>query len=204
MSKLIKISKLAKDLGVTLVTIYNWKSKGKIDFVKSSTGRNFVTYEDYCQLIGIKEKRDEKVVIYTRISNSVNKINLDSQAERLKNYCIAKGYKIHKIIKEIGSGINDNRPQLKNLLENQNFTKIVVEHKDKLTRFGFNYLEVLLRFNNIEIEVVNDAEDDKNDLIQDFVSIITSYCARIYGLRRSKRKTEKLLEELNKDNDKVI
>ena len=115
MSKLIKISKLAKDLGVTLVTIYNWKNKGKITFVKSNTGRNFVTYEDYCQLIGIREKKEEKVVVYSRVSNSVNKTNLDSQAERLKKYCIAKGYKIHKIVKEIGSGINDNRPQLKNL-----------------------------------------------------------------------------------------
>jgi len=204
MSKLIKISKLAKDLGVTLVTIYNWKNKGKINFIKSDTGRNFVTYEDYCQLIGIIEKKEERVVIYSRVSNSVNKTNLDSQAERLKNYCIVKGYKIHKIIKEVGSGINDNRPQLKNLLENQDFTKIVVEHKDRLTRFGFNYLETLLKFNNIEIEVVNEAEDDKNDLIQDFISIITSYCSKIYGSRRTKRKTEKLLEELNKDNDKII
>lgn len=199
--KLIKISKLAKDLNVTLPTIYNWKNKGLIQFVKSKTNRNFVTYEDYCYLLGIREKKDESVVIYTRVSNSVNKSNLDSQAERIKNYCIARGYKIHKIIKEIGSGINDNRPKLKKLLKEQDFTKIVVEHKDRLTRFGFRYIEILLNYNNIQIEVINETEGDKEDLIQDFISIITSYCSRIYGLRRSKRKTEKLLEELKNDKN---
>lgn len=69
-------------------------------------------------------------------------------------------------------------------------------------KFGFNYIEKLLNKNNIEIEVVNNAENDKEDIIQDFVSIITSYCARIYGKRRSKRKTEKLIIELEKEIDK--
>ena len=198
---LIKISKLAKDLNVTLPTIYNWKNKGLLNFVKSDTNRNFVTYDEYCRLLGIREKKEESIVIYTRVSSSVNKSNLDSQAERLKNYCIVKGYKINKIIKEIGSGINDNRPNLKKLLETQDFTKIVVEHKDMLISFGFNYIETLLNYNNIKIEVVNQAESDKEDIIQDFISIITSYCSRIYGLRISKRRTEKLLKELK--NDKV-
>ena len=65
---------------------------------------------------------------------------------------------------------------------------------------GFNYLEVLLKVLGKEIEVVNITEDDKSDIIQDFTSIITSFCARIYGNRRSKRKTERLIEELGKDD----
>lgn len=73
-------------------------------------------------------------------------------------------------------------------------TKIVVEHKERLTRFGFNYIKELF---DGEIVVVNEAEDDKQDLIQDFTSVITSFCARIYEQRRSKRKTEKIIQELN-------
>ena len=113
---------------------------------------------------------------------------------------MAKGYKIHNIIKEVGSGINDNRPKLINLLTKGDFTKIVVEHKDRLTRIGFNYLKVLLENDNKTIEVVNECESEKEDLIQDFVSIITSYCTEIYGKRRSARKTEQLIKQLEVDN----
>jgi predicted site-specific integrase-resolvase len=121
------------------------------------------------------------------------------------SYCIAKGYKIDKVICEIGSGLNDNRPKLQEILKEPKFTRLVIEHKDRLTRFGFNYIESLLKNNDIEIEVVNNSESEKNDLIEDFVSVITSFCARIYGNRRSKRKTEKLIKELEiseKENDK--
>jgi predicted site-specific integrase-resolvase len=71
-----------------------------------------------------------------------------------------------------------------------------VEHKDRLTRFGFKYIESLMELQGRKIEVINNL-DDKDDLIQDFVSVITSFCARIYGQRRSKRSTEKLIKELN-------
>ena len=71
-----------------------------------------------------------------------------------------------------------------------------MEHKDRLTRFGYNYLEQLLKMQDRRIEVINLAEDGKEDLIQDFVSIVTSFCARLYGQRRSKRKTERLIAEL--------
>jgi predicted site-specific integrase-resolvase len=73
---------------------------------------------------------------------------------------------------------------------------IVVEHKDRLTHFGYNYLEQLLKMQDRRIEVINLAENGKEDLIQDFVSIVTSFCARLYGQRRSKRKTERLIAEL--------
>ncbi len=68
-----------------------------------------------------------------------------------------------------------------------------------MTRFGFNYLEILLKYTNKSIEVVNNVDTEDEDIIQDFVSIITLYCARIYGKRRSKRRTEKLIEELKND-----
>lgn len=75
----------------------------------------------------------------------------------------------------------------------------MVEHKDRLTRFGFNYIEKLLNKNDIKIEVVNQVEEGNEDIIQDFVSVITSFCARIYGKRRSKRKTEELIQEMTKE-----
>lgn len=111
---------------------------------------------------------------------------------------MANGWVVHKTVKEIGSGLNDNRKKLNGILEEGKATRLVVEHKDRLTRFGFNYIKTLCGHIGREIVVINEASNDKEDLIQDFVSVITSFCARIYGQRRSKRSTEKLIEELNK------
>jgi len=75
---------------------------------------------------------------------------------------------------------------------NHPIDKIVVEHKDRLTRLGFTYLEKYFKRHGVEIEVVNQTLDAKEDLMNDFVSIITSFVARLYGKPRSKRRTEKL------------
>jgi len=141
-------------------------------------------------------KASETVVIYARVSAAENKANLNSQAERLQAYCAAKGWAVSQVVKEIGSGVNDERPKLLKVLTNASARVIVVEHKDRLTRFGFHYLEALLLMQGRRIEVVKEAENGRDDLMQDFVSIITSFCARLYGQRRSKRKTERLIQEL--------
>jgi len=105
-------------------------------------------------------------------------------------------------VKEIGSGLNDKRPKLLKILNDIDVTHIVIEHKDRLTRFGFNFLQAWMASRQCEIVVVNNIETDKEDLMQDFVSLITSMVARLYGLRRSKRKTEQLIREL-KDDKKI-
>jgi len=196
----IKISKLATDLGVTKQTLWNWKYADKLNFVKIGN-LNCVTVEDYNKLLGIENTKKELVVIYCRVSSTANKTNLESQKNRLISYCAARGYKLHKIIEEFGSGLNDRRPKLEKLLTDDDYTKIVVEHKDRLCRHGFNYIETILKTKGKTIEVINQPTEDKEDLIQDFISVITSYCDRIYGNRRSKRKTEKLIAELNSESN---
>lgn len=145
-------------------------------------------------------KKEKRVAVYCRVSSYENKSNLDSQSERVINYCNAKGWKVNKVVKEIGSGLNDNRPELNQLLKDNSYDVIVIEHKDRLTRFGFNYINTLLENQNRKIEIINSADDDRADLIQDFVSVITSFCARIYRNRRSKRKTEQIIKELEKED----
>ena len=122
------------------------------------------------------------------------------KAERLTNFAIAKGYRIYKVIKEVGSGLNDNRKQLAKILVDDNYNILVVEHKDRLARFGTNYLKILLEKTGKKLEIVNEVDKSKDELMEDLVSIITSFCARLYGLRRSKRKTEKIIKELS-DNE---
>ena len=186
----MKLSQYAKKHSITYRTAWNHWKTGKVSGTQLPTGTIIVDCVDHNRNI------KNVACIYTRVSSSENKKNLDSQAERLCNYAIARGYKIQHIIKEIGSGINDNRSKLNKILVQYDYDTIIVEHKDRLTRFGFNYLEILLKECGKKIEVVNNADDGKDDLMQDFVSIITSFCARIYGLRRSKRRTESIIKEL--------
>lgn len=136
------------------------------------------------------------VALYARVSSSQNKSNLDNQQKRLEDYAAAKGYVIAKNVKEIGSGLNDQRPKLLGLLKDDSWNVLIVEHKDRLTRFGFAYLETLLAQQGKSIEVINTSED-KDDLMEDFVSVITNFAARIYGRRRTRRETEKIIKELS-------
>lgn len=189
----LKISEYAKINRVTSRTIWNWIKQGRIKTKYTDTGRVRVIVES---------DKEKQVAIYTRVSSTENKENLKTQTERLINYCNAKGYKVTKVVSEIGSGLNDQRPKLEKLLCDNNIDIIVVEHKDRLARFGINYIQKLLKLNNREIEIVNNIEAEKEDLIQDFISVITLFCARIYGQRRTKRKTKKLIQELMNNNEK--
>lgn len=132
----------------------------------------------------------------TRVSSAENKSNLDRQTERLAAYCTARGYQVAKVVKEVGSGVNDARPKLLALLTDQSIGLIVVEHKDRLTRFGFRYLDTLLTAQGRAIEVVNPAENGTEDLLADLTAIVYSFCARLYGQRRAQRKTAVIVREL--------
>jgi predicted site-specific integrase-resolvase len=190
----IKLSKWAKRHDMSYRWAWQLAKEGKLDNIMRLPSGS-ILIED-----GEKSERPDKTVIYCRVSSSQNKDNLESQAQRLTSFCIAKGWTISSISKEIGSGLNDDRKKLISLLSDQSVTRIVVEHKDRLTRFGFNYIKTLFKG---EIVVVNEVEDDKKDLIEDFVSVITSFCARIYGLRRCHRKTEKIIEELRNSEKEI-
>ena len=187
----MKLSHYAKKLGITYRTAYQHFIDGKIDGAyKLKTGTIIVPEEQI-------NNKTEHNIIYARVSSSENKKNLDSQADRLSEFCIANGWVIHEIIKECASGLNDNRPKLLKIFKERKATRIIVEHKDRLTRFGFGFIQVL--YPECQIVIINEVIEDKQDLMQDFVSLVTSFCARLYGLRRSKRKTEKIIEELVSD-----
>ena len=189
----MKLSVYARQVGVSYRTAFRWFKSGKIQGRQMDTGTILITEPvAETKVLG----HPAKVAIYTRVSAAENKDNLDGQVKRLQGYCAAKGYPVAQVIKEIGSGVNDTRPKLLQLLTDPTITLIVVEHQDRLTRFGFNYIEQLLKLQDRRIEVINLSENGKEDLVQDFVSIVTSFCARLYGQRRSKRQTERIIAEL--------
>lgn len=190
-----KLREYAQEHGVTYRTAYNHFKAGLISGAYQLPSSTIVIPDHIKQEL----KRTEYVILYSRVSSSENKSNLERQAERLVGYCNAQGWIVRENIKEIGSGVNDNRQKLSKIIKEKKATKIIVEHKDRLTRFGFNYLKELFGQFGCEIIIINEAENGKEDLVQDFVSIITSFCAKLYGQRRSRRKTEKLIEALKNE-----
>lgn len=187
----LKISQYAKLHHVGYRTIWNWIKDDKVKTEKTTTGRVLIVFDE--------KEIEHKVAIYCRVSSSENKANLEKQKERVLNYCAAKGYRVEKVIIEVGSGLNDSRKKLESLLKDITITKIVVEHSDRFSRFGMNYICELMKLQGREVEVINKQSNDRDDLMQDFVSIITSFTARLYGQRRTKRKTEQLIKELENE-----
>lgn len=193
----IKISKAAEIMNVHKITVLNYIKSGKLPGTQSKTGMWYVEESDVEKFLNGEDSTDEKgVAIYARVSSSQNKKNLETQEDRLKQFCLAKGWKVSRSIKEVGSGMNDKRPQFLSLIKNySDYDKIVVEHKDRLTRFGFDIITTFVP----NVYVINETNDEKENLVEDLVSIITSYCSKIYGQRKSKRKTESLIKELKED-----
>jgi len=187
----MKLSRFAQQAGGCYKTAWRWWKAGKIKGYQMETGTVVITEETSEQ-----PGQEKLVVVYARVSANENRPNLDSQAERLCAYCTAKGWKVVKVVKEVGSGVNDGRKKLLALFADPTVTVIVVEHKDRLTRFGFRYIETLLSVQGRRIEVVNVSENPIEDLMADLVSSIYSFCSRLYGQRRAKRKTEKIVKEL--------
>lgn len=193
----VKLSEYAKINALSYRAVWNRYKAGKIPNASMNELGHIVVEID-------QDKVDaHKVAIYARVSSSENKDNLAVQVERLTQYAIAKGYQIVSTYAEVGSGVNDKRPKLEKLLTENNYSKIIVEHKDRLTRFGFNYIETLLKNRGKEIEVVNLSTNDESNLMEDLISVIYSFSARMYGLHQGTRKTEKIIEVLNQKDDNV-
>ena len=193
----MKLSEYARCNNISYRTAHRHWKQGLIQGKQLASG-TIVVNEEISQIL---ETTDVLAVLYARVSNGENKINLETQLDRLRSFANAKGYTIVKEIKEIGSGLNDKRPQLERILQSGGWNVLLVEDKDRLARFGLNYLQILLEREGRKVEIINNVLDSRDDLMQDFVSIITSFTARLYGLRRSKRKTEAIIKELETEKD---
>lgn len=196
----MKLSEYARRIGVKRHTAYRWFKRGEIpNAVQLTSGTIYVPDEIF--ETDMKSKQG-LTIVYARVSSSEQrKTNLETQAERLTQFAIANGWVVDKVIEEVGSGLNDERKKLVNLLlSNEPIARIIVEHKDRLTRFGFNYLEILAKKQGFEIIVVNPTVTDQEDLMQDFASIITYFCTQLFSKRKAKRRTEEILQTLQKGN----
>lgn len=188
----MKLSQYAKELGVCYKTAWNLFKQNKIKGAYQLESGTVIVPNN----IFDNNTSENGVILYARTSSSKNKTLLENQVKRLEQYAIAKGYKIKQIVKEYGSGLNDERKLLSKILKDDNYDKIIVENKDRLTRFGFNWIQLLT---GNRIEVINESKEKDEDITKDLISIIHCFSARIYGLRRSqnlKNNIKKYIKEI--------
>ncbi len=177
-------------------TLYRWRKKGKIDFIK--LGRKTFLYRktDIEKLLQIPQTEDNnrKNVIYCRVSNTKQKNDLQSQKQLLIDYCNSNGFIPDLILSEVASGMNENRTEFNKLIDlviNNEVDKIFISYKDRLTRFGFDYFKNLFSKFGTEIIILNnqiDVENFEKELTEDLVSIIHHFSMKMYSNRRKKLK----------------
>lgn len=190
----MKLSVWAKKQGISYKTAWRLWSTGKLPLPAEQLATGTIIVKepqaDY-------EAQPSSVVLYARVSSSDQKEDLDRQLSRLVEYATSNGYQVKGAIKEVGSGLNGKRTKLLSILRDPNIKIIVVEHKDRLVRFGFEYMEALLNASGRRIIVVDETEM-KDDLVQDMIDVLTSFCARLYGRRSAKNRAKKALKEIEK------
>ena len=197
MTKYIKLSEYATLSGVKYLAAYKWFRKNQIPgAIQRETGTIYVPVSD--DSAKSAESKEERVVTYSRVSNQSRKSELQYQVKRCTEFANAKGLVVHQTFYEVASGMNDSRKKLWEMIES-NPTTIIVENKDRLTRFGFEYLSRLLKSKGCSIIVMNTEECDEQDLMEDMIAIVTSFCCRLYGLRRMKNKLDKIKAVINED-----
>lgn len=134
-----------------------------------------------------------KCVVYCRVSSYDQKSNLASQVERCVKFAKKHKLAVSDTVMEIGSGLNGRRTKLLKLLADPDITHIVVEHRDRLMRFGSEFVEASLSARGVKL-LIADQSELEDDLVQDMISVLTSFCARLYGRRAARNRAMKMLE----------
>ncbi len=181
----MKLSQYAKQAGISYKTAWRWYKAGTLDAYQTPTGMVIVR-DPQMERIGTG-----RIALYARVSSADQKSDLERQVQRLRDYAAARGYQVAKEVTEIASGLNESRPKFLKLLADATIGTIIVEHKDRSTRFGWNSITTLMEAQGRRMEAVF-PDETKDELVNDFVSIITSMAARMYGRRGSRRKAERI------------
>jgi predicted site-specific integrase-resolvase len=188
----VKLSDYAARNGIKYRAAWNRYRAGKIEGAYLDDSGHVVVPDPQHALIG-------SAAVYARVCTHKQRDDLDRQAQRMTQFANAAGLSVVAVIKEVASGVNDARPKLMALLKEDSWGTLVVEHKDRLSRVGFGWFDVLLGLQGRRIVVADAATEDRVDLLEDFVSIIYSFAARLYGLRSARRRTDDVIAALDID-----
>jgi len=182
----MKLADWARKQGIDYKTAYRWFHAGTLPVPSRQMPTGTI-------LVDPPEHQPSGVVLYARVSSSGQKEDLARQAGRLIEFAGQEGLVVTGTVSEIGSGLNGKRRKLLRLLSDPEVGSIIVEHRDRLARFGSEYIEAALRANGRKL-IIMDSSEMKDDLVQDMIDVLTSFCARLYGRRAAKNRALRAIE----------
>jgi putative resolvase len=183
----MKLSDWARKQGISYLTAWRWFKAGKLPVPARQLPTGTILVEEPCP--------EGRTVLYARVSSADQKEDLFRQVERLEAFAKAQGWTDYEVVAEVWPGFNSRRRKLLRVLKDPTVGRIVVEHRDRLTRFGFEMLQAALYAAGKRLVVVEEGEVT-DDLARDLLEILTSACERLYGRRSARNRAQKALEVL--------
>lgn len=181
---MVNLKEWALVQGVHPVTAYRWYREGRLPVPARRAGRLILVDPDP------KPIEAGRVVAYCRVSSADQKDDLERQVGRVVAGATGRGLTVGQVVSEVGSGMDGHRRKLTKVLSDPAVTVIVVEHRDRLTRFGFEYLQASLSAGGRRIVVLDEAETN-DDVVRDVTEVLTSLCTRLHGRRSASRRAAK-------------
>ena len=186
----MNLTEWAKTQGVHPQTAYRWFREGRLPVPAQRVGPRTI-------LVNVEANASPEAVgglgLYARVSSHDQKADLERQVARLTRWAATTGHPVVRVESEIASGMNGARTKAKRLLADPAVTTVVVEHKDRLGRMNVELVEAALSAAARRLVVLDEGEVE-DDLVQDIVDVLTSFCARLYGRRSAKNRARKALE----------
>jgi len=204
--RLLRPKEVCQRLGISYPTLARWVKEGKIRAVRTAGGKYRIPESEVRRIAeGLPASKEVRAVIYARVSPS-QRGDLEGQVQYLTQYCSSRGYRVIDMLSDVASGLKADREGLLKLLNyviNGQVDVVVVAYRDRLTRFGFEYLEYLFRQYGVRVEAVlgEEPKDAYQELLEDLVEIVNSFAGKLYGVRSRRKRMfvegfKKLLKEV--------
>lgn len=185
-------------MGCAASSLRLWDSNGKFPAKKTATGQRYYTEEDVRKYLNLPTSETKKVVVYCRVSSKGQSKDLERQVLAVEQFCISRGLAVDEWVKEIRGGLNFKRKKFLAVIDALSLGKIstlIVAHRDRLTRFGFDYFVHLAEVNGGEILVMNqESLSPQQEMVNDFMAILETFSCRLHCLQKYKKKLQEDLK----------
>ena len=195
----LNVTLAAKYLGRTVKTLQRLDREGKLCPSRTSTNRRVYTKQQLNMFLGQRHEisQPSRIVAYCRVSSAAQKPDLKNQRQVLAEFCVARGLANVEFVEEIDGGLNFSRKKFLSLFDSidQNEVKVlIIAHKDRLVRFGFEWFARFCEHHGCEIVVLNQEHmSPEQEMVQDLMTIVHCFSSRLYGLRNYRKKLQQVL-----------
>jgi putative resolvase len=193
------VSEFAELIGVSVNTLQRWDREKRLEALRTPTNRRIYTDDHLSLILSQRSRQDRITVCYARVSSTSQKPDLENQVSVLEQFCIGAGISVDEWTKEIGGGLNFKRKKFLRIVDQiilGRVEKLIIAHKDRFTRFGFELVEHLCHIHDTELVILNNEKlSPEQEMIEDVMAILHCFSARLYGLRNYRKSLKKALND---------